>query len=633
MIKKLITCSVTVFVLFTALPLYADDLMQVYYQALRSDPTFKKAEADWLTTRQNYPVARAGNGSPGSGLFPYIDVSGNIARNYQVQSTGSFSTNGYYNGNAYLLELTQPIFNYATWKSISSARFQVRAAAATYIAAAQDLMFRVSQAYFNVLRAYDQLQYVLAQKKSFLHQLITAQQKFHVGLIAITGVYDAQASYDQSVAQEIADRNNLQDQLENLRAITGRNYRCITGLRKKIPLVIPQPQNIDSWVLKADQQNYTIKSSLYSLLSARENVKQIKAQGYPTLTGSASYGVVASGSIPVLNDALNTRNGSLATFVTKTTTASLNLNFPVYQGGYVGAAGKQAEYKYLSASDQLEFTHRDVVRQTRQAYWGVQSGISQVQADRQAIISAANKLDATQAGYEVGTRTMVDVLQAVTQLYQSQQTWANDRYSYVINIVTLKEQAGTLSPRDLEIINTWLGKPINLKAHIVVKVKPSVTPARVTLPKPSKINATPPKGGLPTPQYHGARALPAIAKNLPVPTNDAAHYAIQVFAARRISDAHLFIQQHADQNELHVVKLAAQPDWYKVVYGYFTSGKQATQALQHLPAEFANNKPWVVNVADTLTKSAPSVTVLPAPAAATTDKITSFAVAGSSAVR
>jgi outer membrane protein len=662
MIKKLITCSLTVLLLCFLLPLRADDLMQIYYQALNSDPTFKKAEADWMTTRENYPLARSGNGTPGSGLFPYIDVSGDVARTYQRQSSAGISSSGFFDGNAYLLELTQPIFNYATWKSISGARFQVRAAAATYISAAQDLMFRVSQAYFNVLMAYDELQYTLSSKRSYLHQLITAQQKFQVGLIAITGVYDAQASYDQSVAQEIQDRNSLQDQLENLRAITGRSYQVISGLRNNIPLVIPRPQNIENWVSIADQQNYKIKSNLYTMLSAREYIKQARAAGYPTLTGTLQYGAITYGTIPFSGQTVDI-HGNLSSITVTTAQGALNLNFPVYQGGFVSHNSKQAEYKYLSASDQLEFTHRDVVRQTRQAYLGVQSGISKVRADRQTIISSANKLEATQAGYDVGTRTMVDVLQAVSQLYQSQQQWANDRYNYVLNIISLKEQAGTLSPSDLASINTWLSKPITLlpKKSVAVKTKfckkkpreKAPTVILKKLPKPTKQNATPPKGGLPTPQYHGSRAaLPHLAgikqakihKNLSLNKSitkqtkniNAMNYAIQVFAARDISQAHDFINQQTEKQQLHIVKLATQPDWYKVVYGQFATEKQAQQALQHLPRMLTKNKPWIVNVAETFKNAAPSiapqsaqpVAELPAPATAPTaeDKITSFEV-------
>lgn len=648
MIKKLTTCSLTVLLIFFLLPLRADDLIQAYQQALLSDPTFKKAEADWMATRENYPLARSGNGIPGSGVLPFVGITGNVARTFQKQSSAGFSSSGYFNGNAYLLQLTQPIFNYASWKSISGARFQVRAAAATYLAAAQDLMFRVSQAYFNVLMAYDQLQYTLSSEKSYLHQLITVRQKFQVGLIAITGVYDAQASYDQSVAQEIQDRNSLQDQLENLRAITGRSYQVMSGLRNQIPLVIPRPRHMESWVAIADQQNYKIKSDLYTLLSAREYIKQMRGGAYPTVSANVQGGATTYGTIPVVGQTVSI-NGNLSSITVSTVQTSLNLNFPVYQGGYVTHSTKQAEYKYLSASDQLEFTHRDVVRQTRESFLGVQSGISKIQADRQTIISSANKLEATQAGYDVGTRTMVDVLQAVSQLYQSQEQWANDRYNYVLNIVSLKQQSGTLSPNDLAQINTWLSKPITLLPKKTVKIKTPVRSIKC-LPKPTKQNATPPRGGLPTPKYHGSRATasPSVAglkhgkihqtvavkkhrTPIQAKTISAANYAIQLFAARDVTQARDFINHQTEKNKLRIVESPAQPGWYKVVYGQFATQKHAQVALRQLPASLEKNKPWVVDVAETFKKAAPSaspaspiISELPAPAPA--DKITTFEV-------
>lgn len=628
MIKKIITCSLAVLLILFSLPLRADDLMQVYHQALNSDPTFQKAYADWMTTRENYPLAISGNGQPGSGLMPNFDVTGNVYVTAQRQTSNNFAISGTYNSNYYLLALTQPIFNYMTWKSIDVAKFQVRAAAASYLASAQDLMFRVTQAYLNVMKAYDQLQYTLASKKSYLHQLITAKQKFQVGLIAITGVYDAQASYDQSVAQEIADRNNLQDQLENLRVLTSRSYRVLNALRSQIPLVIPRPQNIESWVTVADRQNFTIKSYLYNMLAAREHVKEMHAGNYPTLNGSLQYGSLTTGVIPGVGSAVATPGGNLAMFTTTTAQVGLNLNFPIYQGGYTRHSTKQAEYQYLSASDQLEFTHRDVNRQARQAYLGVQSGISKIQADRQTIISSQNKLDSTQAGYEVGTRTMVDVLQAVSQLYQSRQQWADDRYSYLLSIISLKEQAGTLSPADLAEINSWLTSPVNLLAKTssskrLHPCKKKGIKKLKKLPKPTRKNAIPPKHGLPVPHYHGARAV-----KIHVVQTNPMNYAIQVFAARDVAQAHAFIQRHTHKNNLRVVKLAAQSGWYKVVYGQFATAKQAQAAIQQLPADFAQEKPWVVNVSETFKNAVSSQeqeSTLPPPSAVqSADRVTSF---------
>ena len=470
--KKFLIFVLILFSLAAVPLLYAEDLVQVYCQALASDPTFQKAHADFLSARQNLPIAMSGTGMPGSGLFPFVTIAAGLNRTYQRIERGSSSVSGYFNQHNYQVTVTQPIFNYATWKAISSASFSVKAATATYIEATQDLIFRTAKAYFDVLDAYDQLQFTLAQKESFYHQLLTAEEKFKVGLIAITSVYDAQASYDQAIAQEIQDRNNLDNQLENLRAITGQEYRSLASLKKSIPLVIPHPRNIDAWTAVAERQSFAIQSALYTMLARRETVKQTAAQRYPTLTGTFFYGIQEGGVAPSFAETLSDRT-------TTTATAGLNLNFPVFQGSFVTHSTRQQEYNYLSVSDQLNFTHHDVVRQTRQAYLGIDSGISKIRADRQAIISAQKKLEATQAEYVVGTRTMVDVLDAVTSLYQAQQQWATDRYSYIINIITLKQQAGTLRPRDLAQINTWLGKAVRFDVEKPVNVKvfaPSTLP-------------------------------------------------------------------------------------------------------------------------------------------------------------
>lgn len=240
------------------------------------------------------------------------------------------------------------------------------------------------------------------------------------------------------------------------------------------------------------------------MLAARETVKQTAAGRYPTLTGAFSYGTEAQGFPPSVSGSLNTIGRGFQTTDTTTANGTLNLNFPVFQSNYVTHATKQQEYNYLSASDQLDFTHRTVVKQTRQAYLGVDSGISKIQADQQAIISAQNKLEATQAGYTVGTRTMVDVLQAVTNLYQAQQQWATDRYTYVMNIITLKQQAGTLSPKDLAQINTWLGQTVVFDLRKPITISKYAT---TRMPNPMQ-NAVPPKDGQPTRYFHGPNVKP-----------------------------------------------------------------------------------------------------------------------------
>lgn len=419
----------------------ADNLADVYQQALVNDPTFKKAEADWLTAKENLPLSWTGNGGAGSGLFPNIDFSTTVGRTY------------IYGGNSqatqYQVTLTQPIFNLSTWESISAAGYAVKAATAQYLAAGQALISRVANAYLEVLRANEALTVTHAKQKQFKHEYVTAQAKYEVGLIAVTGVYDAKAKYDDSVAQLIKEKNDLQNRLEDLSAITGKNYESITVLKSAIPLVVPQPKNIDEWTTIANKQNYELQANLNSMLASRQNIKAAATGNMPTLNLVGAY---SNGTI---NEVTNLPAGSVGP-IPEQTQVGLQLNFPVLRGGYDIVNTKQARYKYLAASDQMAISYRKVKSQTRQAYLGVKSGISQIKADKQAIESAKQQLRATQEGYTVGTRTMVDVLDSVTALSTAQLQYANDRYNYVESIFNLKQQAGTLSPNDIQDINGWL---------------------------------------------------------------------------------------------------------------------------------------------------------------------------------
>src|SRR3990167_158120 len=434
---------------------FCANLAQVYQQALISDPAFKKAQADWLTAKQNFPLALTGNGVAGTGLFPNIAVSGSLNYAKEAQSNANGENSGSFGNNGYSVSITQPLFNLPTWYAISSASFVVKAATAQYLAAVQDLMRRVAFAYFEVLRANDKLQLTLAQKEQFRQQLIQSEEKFKVGLIAITGVYDAQASFDRSIADEIKDRNELQDQLENLRAITGIHYKALAKLDVRIPLLIPSPRNINAWVDIALRQNYLIQADLNLMFSLRENVKGAATANLPQLNFVSSYSDTWAGDIlqPPFQDIVP---------VTRTQVGSVgvSLSFPILRGGFDIVNTRQVRYQYLSASDKLEMDHRSVENRTRQAYLGIESGISEIRADEEAIISARNQLEATKAGYIVGTRTMVDVLDSVTSLTQTQLGYADDRYNYVEGIFDLKEQAGILSSTDVYAINGWLGQEV-----------------------------------------------------------------------------------------------------------------------------------------------------------------------------
>lgn len=429
----------------------ATTLAEAYRQALASDPTFKTAEAQWQAAQQLAPISR-------SYLLPQLTSSASADRGYVVQSFDEDNASFYQNVQQFALNLNQAIFNYQAWSGLKNANAQVKQAQANYDYAVQDLILRVASAYLAVLQAYDQLLATQAQKTSLTQQLKQTQDQFDVGLIAITGLEQVKASFDSTLALEIADKNNIANKLEELRAITGVFYVDMQGISPKLPLVVPNPQNINSWVAIATKQSYAIKSAYYAMVAARENVKMKRAGHFPTVNATAGYSYD--------NQSESFLGGTSPTPNTNSTTSvGVTVSLPVYQGGLVNAQTRQAAAQYAEASAQLEQTYRGTLTQTREAYLGVISGVNKLKADRQAIVSSQTSLNSTKSGYTAGTQTIVDVLQQQSNVYNSQSNYATDRYNYLISLLTLKQSAGTLSPKDIAILNTWLNQPIDFSAY------------------------------------------------------------------------------------------------------------------------------------------------------------------------
>jgi len=265
-----------------------------------------------------------------------------------------------------------------------------------------------------------------------------------VGMIAITDVHEAKAAYDSAAAKEIAARNALANAKESLREITGAYYDNLAQLGQQMPLVSPQPKKMEAWTKTAEDQNLQLKASEYATQVAKEGVDLQRSGHYPTLDLTASYGYY-KGSFSGFAQA-DRYNGSIG----------LQLNVPIYQGGGVNSRIRQAMQQYYQARDNQEVQRRATLRETRDAYRGVLTGISQVQALHQAVISNESALEATQAGFEVGTRTIVDVLNAQRDMYGAVRDHAGAQYDYILNMLKLKQAAGRLSQADLEQVNGWL---------------------------------------------------------------------------------------------------------------------------------------------------------------------------------
>jgi len=420
---------------------YAADLMDIYQQALENDTIFKNAYDTYMSTTEAVPQARAA-------LFPQVSLNGQTGRNFQDVVGPTFSNNTYYNSKLWQVTASQAIFNYQAWAQVAQAKASVKAAQATFNDSAQDLILRTAKAYFDVLFAKDTLDFAEAKKRANKRQFDQATQRFQVGLDAITSVYEAKAAYDQSVATVISARNNQVNQNENLRKLTNHVYDSLSPLRdSKIPLVKPDPDNVNQWVDTGLKQNYKLFAAKYTLEVARENVKALSAGNWPVFS-------IQSNTTQTINDV--STNSFFLPAKQMQSNVALAMNFPVFQGGLVQSQTRQAQYNFQSYSEKMEQTYRDVVVNSRIAFNTITDGISKVKADKQTIISQQNSLESTEAQFEVGTRTMVDVVNAQQRLFEAQEQLARDQYNLINSILTLKYLAGTLNVNDLELINSWL---------------------------------------------------------------------------------------------------------------------------------------------------------------------------------
>tara|TARA_Y100000588_G_C14267760_1_gene930777 strand:- start:3308 stop:4558 length:1251 start_codon:yes stop_codon:yes gene_type:complete len=383
-----------------------------------------------------------------SALKPQLSASGAVSRNAIRVQAGGFGGQLNYNSNTWQVIATQPIFNYQSWAAVQQAKASIKAAHATFNSSAQDLIIRTATAYLDVLFAKDTLSFAEAKLRANKRQLDQANQRFEVGLDAITSVYEAKAAYDQSIAEVISAKNNQVNQKENLRKLTNHVYENLAPLRNStVPLIKPEPENVNEWISTAINQNYALLSSKYALQAAQENVKSVNAGNWPVFSvqGQKSRTFNSGGQVNVFVPS-----------VQEAASVAIQMNLPLYQGGLVKSQTKQAQYDFQVTSEQLERTYRDITVNSKIAYNTIIDGISKVKADRQTVISQKNSLESTEAQFQVGTRTMVDVVNAQQRLFLAQNELARDQYGFIRAILNLKFLAGTLNVNDLEEINSWL---------------------------------------------------------------------------------------------------------------------------------------------------------------------------------
>ncbi len=414
---------------------FGADLAEIYAQALQSDPQYRAASAGNRATREVRPQALAG-------LRPVISGSGEAG--VTRRAGDSVLGTPYYPTHSFTLSVSQPVWRADRWIALEQADSQIEQANMELAAAEQDLMVRTGTRYFELLRSEDNLEFAKSTKAAIARQLTQAKQRFEVGLIAITDVEEAKAAADVADADQIAAKNSIGNAKEALREITAEYHQAIAPLGRALPLVIPEPQEIDQWTETALGQNLTLAASVAGAQTAMKEIERIDSGHYPTvdLVGSSTWS--RSPGVGV-----NTSEGN-SQFV------GIQVAVPLYQGHAVVSRTEAARHLYDQAQEQVEQARRAVQRQTRNAYLGVLSGISRVRALRQSVVSTETAVKATEAGFLAGTRTTVDVLNVQRDAFRARRDYKGARYDYILNLLQLKQSAGTLAQADIDQINGWL---------------------------------------------------------------------------------------------------------------------------------------------------------------------------------
>jgi outer membrane protein len=433
--------SASVAMLFSGLSLTAQaaSLLDVYKDAVKNDP-------QTLIAKAQYDIARESQDIAFSNLLPQVSLTAGyslINQDFYVDEADTIVESSYDDLN-YGINLSQTIFSMGTWYSLDASEKAALQAQANFDLAQQALISRLTNAYFNVLKAKDSLDFVRAEKKAIERQLEQTKQRFQVGLTAITDVHEAQANFDSAVAREIRSKNDIEIAKEALREITGKYYNEFDGLNTdRFDAALPSPLKIQNWVTKSENNNLELKAKELQVEAAKYDIKRANAGHYPTLNLTA--GLSSSDRGQDLDQPALNRNS-----------IGLTLNVPLYSGGATSAGVRQAQAHYVIAAENMELTHRAVVRQVRTSYADVVALVSTLRALEQSVVSAESALKATQAGFEVGTRTIVDVLNSTQNLYNAKRNLSNTRYDYILATLALKQASGSLNAKDIEAVSMGL---------------------------------------------------------------------------------------------------------------------------------------------------------------------------------
>ena len=445
--KTLSTLIIAITAALSSTHAQADDLLTVYQQALLNDPVVLKAQAQFMIVKEDIAQAR-------SVLLPQINATGGMNTGNQefAEVTNGVGTVSEQDSTSitYGANLNMQLYHHDSWLRLGNAEKSAHQSDLTYQVAKQDLITRVAKAYFDLLSTKDDLVFATAEKDAIARQLEQTKQRFSVGLTAITDVYEAQAQFDSAVTEEIRAENAIFQAEEELRVITNTYPKNISVLNtERFSTSTPVPNSADEWQVTAEAKNLGLITAKVGIDIAQDNIDIARSGHYPTLDFAANYNG---------KDEEKGFNGTPKEDYPGVDGYSLGvqLSIPIYSGGAIQSSVRKAQNSFVLASQDLSLTHRGVVRTTRNAYNTVIAAISAIKAFEQSVLSAQKALEATEAGFEVGTRTIVDVLDSTQNLYNAKRNLSTTRYAYIQNVLLLKRAAGTITDEDISAINSGL---------------------------------------------------------------------------------------------------------------------------------------------------------------------------------
>ncbi len=431
---------------------WADSLKDIYQSALQNDPVLQAAKASFNAERESKNITRAA-------LLPQLSASGEYKESETNDDSRSiFIIEGQTlssvseglidsSGTSYNVSLSQAIFDMPSWYNFQSGKALSKSAQAQFSADQQSLIIRVSQAYFNVLRAYDNMETRKAEERAIQRQLEQTKERFEVGLLPVTDVHEAQAVYDDARVNSLEARGALNIAFEGLEVLTGQSHQVLAGLTEKFVASNPEPLDNSDWVNFAINNNFQLKAAKLGSDAAYHLAKAAAAARLPKVSARANY---------FESDSDGTRYDSAFESLQDGTSVTVGVTMPIWMGGSLDAQRRQAKQRSIQSRENFSAAQRNTVQSARSMHQLVITNTARVKARKQAITSANSALEATQAGYEVGTRNIVDVLVAQRTLYQARRNYANARYDYILSMMSLKEVAGQLSPDDIFALNAWL---------------------------------------------------------------------------------------------------------------------------------------------------------------------------------